>query len=111
MQIEHQGTDLRGRATYLGFANDLADLATLSVPARYFVLFVGADASRSIPEPYFTIAEHLLELGAVYVVCWGPECRRAEDIFDEAVVGNGETDRFGSIMTTSHPDESICQAL
>jgi len=111
MRIEYQGTDSHGRATYLGFADDLADLATLGVPATPFVLFIGADASRSIPEPYFTVAERLLELGAVYIVCWGPDCQRAEDLFDEAVVGDGEIDRFGNIITTSHPEDSICQAL
>jgi hypothetical protein len=111
MRVEHHGTDALGRAAYLGFANDLEELAALTVPSRPFVLFVGADASGRIPEPYYSTAKRLLELGAVYVLCWGPDCRRAEDLFDEAVVGNGSADRFGRVITTSHPAESIREAL
>lgn len=111
MQIEHHGTDRLGRATYLGFVDDIAELTTLSVASAPFVLFVGADATRSIPEPYFSVAERLLRMGVAYVLCWGPDCQRAEDVFDEAIVGDGTRDPFDTVMTTSHPSESICQAL
>ena len=111
MQIEHCGTDRLGRATYLGFVDDIAELATLNVASAPFLLFVGADATRSIPEPYYSLAERLLKMGLVYVMCWGPDCQRAEDVFDEAIVGDGTRDPFDAVMTTSHPAESICQAL
>ncbi|MGJ4995035.1 hypothetical protein ACQR0Z_11505 [Bradyrhizobium sp. HKCCYLS3077] len=50
--------------------------------------------------------EHCIRDGVKLVCVIGPDCRRAEDVIDELVVGLGD----GSgrlLMTTSHPGESI----
>jgi hypothetical protein len=85
-------------------------LLPLEAPSAPFVLFLGADTTGAIPEPLFHIAQAMLDAGAVYVLCWGPGCQRAEDIFDEAAVGDDGAEH-PTVMTTSHPDESILEVL
>jgi len=58
------------------------------------------------------IASMLAGSGLVYFCAWGPDCDRVHDLFDEgfleanlALTGNDV------IMTTSHVDESLGEAL
>ena len=109
-QLQHVGRDILGRTVYLSFAHDLTDLNELTPPTSKFVIFIGADTTGAVPEPLFAVATTLLRAGAVYIMCWGPGCEAAEDIFDEAAVAGGDSEQC-VVMTTSHPNESVEESL
>jgi hypothetical protein len=58
-------------------------------------------------------SESLLSQGAVYLLCWGPDCERVHDIIDDTLIGEAEPiPRFDtSIMTTWHDREPLDDAL
>ena len=59
------------------------------------------------------LAKRALAQGLAFVCVWGPGCVIAEDTFDEVIVGDGthkETDD-DVVLTTSHADESLEEAL
>lgn len=103
--------DTLGRRVFRVFVPSIRDLATVAVPSAPFVLFLAADTTGAVPEPLFEVACTLLSSGAVYVMCWGPGCEEAEEIFDEAIVGDGERTSYDRVMTTGHADEALCEAL
>ena len=106
----------RGRLA--GFARSLGDVPALveSVPSP-FVLFLAADRASATDKQWGDVARVLLQLRLAYLVAWGPGCRDVEDVFDLVFVE--ETDIEGTIanaaegvlMTTSHPEEHLEQAL
>ena len=54
----------------------------------------------------------MLDLGAVYFCCWGPDCERTRDIADEVVQVKGvEGNTESVIMTTWHDNEELTDAL
>jgi hypothetical protein len=110
-ELEHAGRDELSRDVFLLFTSTLQDLERIEVPSQPFVLFLGADTTEAVPEPLFNVARVLLDAGAVYVLCCGRGCERAEDLFDEAVAGELGEEAYGSVMTTSHSSESILEAL
>lgn len=56
------------------------------------------------------IVEDFIRDGVAYVGVAGKDCDKIEDIIDELVVGNGY-DESRSILTSSHPGESIEQVI
>ena len=56
------------------------------------------------------MVEQFLADGVVFVGVVGEDCSRVEDIIDECVVGDG-TDEGRYILTSSHPGETIDDAL
>ncbi len=66
------------------------------------------------PTGYHLGLEHIVEQfiadGVKFIGVVGADCSRVEDIIDELVVGDGsDTTRF--ILTSSHPGESLKEAL
>jgi hypothetical protein len=56
------------------------------------------------------LVEEFIQDGVAFVGVVGKDCALVEDIIDEIVVGDGsQDDRF--ILTSSHPDESIEEAI
>lgn len=110
-RAHHAGRDALGRDVLLVFVPVLRDVARLEFPPVPFVFFLGGDTSGAIPEPLFEVAQAVLSGGAAYVLCWGPGSSLAEDLFDEAIVGDARSDAFTHVMTTSHEDETISDAL
>lgn len=56
------------------------------------------------------IVEDFIREGVIFVGVVGKDCSTIEDIIDELVVGDG-SDESRSILTSSHPGESIDQAI
>lgn len=77
-----------------------------------FRLFLALDATALAFEALVTVARKSIPEGLAYVCAWGSDCERAEGAFDVATV-NALGDRSGeaTIMTTSHSDESLEEAL
>src|SRR5262245_49140197 len=55
------------------------------------------------------MVEEFIRDGVVFVGVVGKDCEKVEEIIDELVVGNGG--RSYELLTSSHPDESIDEAL
>jgi hypothetical protein len=56
------------------------------------------------------LVEDFLANGVAFVAVVGEDCSRVEDIVDELVVGDG-TDEKRFILTSSHPGETVAQAV
>lgn len=113
IRLESAGYDDHGRNTYITFVPHLTELGGLIPPDSPFVLFIGADARSLSSDEIYEVACRLIARGAVYLLAWGPGCERIEEIFDEAFVGPDprRRDTEPVLMTTSHPDVTILEAL
>jgi hypothetical protein len=56
-----------------------------------------------------TLVEEFIQDGVIFVGVVGADCAKVEDIIDELVVGLG--DRDYDLLTSSHPDESVEDAV
>ena len=85
----------------------------LPLEGPHFVCLVVCDATNVGAVELGRFSESLLSQGAVYLMCWGPDCERLHDIIDGTIVGGREPiPRFDtSIMTTWHARESLDSAL
>ena len=109
-QVSRWRDDRFERTVFL-VAADTVDDWPLTPPwvSAAFGLFIASDQEIDAG----TVAERAIAQGLALVAAWGPRCEHVEDIFDEERVGDGtrsETDET-VIMTTSHPDESLSEAL
>ncbi len=55
------------------------------------------------------LVEDFIRDGVMFVGVVGKDCSRVEDIIDELVVGDGNRECY--ILTTSHPDEQVADAV
>jgi hypothetical protein len=86
--------------------------ADLRLPSEHFVLFLATDARATADEALLTLALTALAQGLVYLCAWGPDCARLERLFDRAIATTRRDETEDSvILTTSHPEESLDQAL
>jgi hypothetical protein len=112
--VEHVGRDdVWGRELFLLSVADPRDLPQeLSLPRGRFVCLVAWDARGVEEEQIATVARRLLDVGAVYVCAWGPDCERVHDIVDRerdrAQTGAGEAP---VTITTWHDSESLADVL
>lgn len=103
-----------GDRVVLSGATDRFDSFThgLQCPSPHFVLFLAANTRGKDKSALLAAAKTLVRAGASYVCCWGPDCERLHDCFDEAdiaVNGDGTDERV--LMTTSHEGEPLEEAL
>jgi len=58
------------------------------------------------------LAERAVVQGLAFASAWGPACTMIEDVFDETIVDAGADETADDVvLTTSHPDESLEEAL
>ncbi len=104
--------DIGDRRVIVGHGAGLPDVATdIASPTLHFVFFVAADTTSISGPDLVDLAADVVRAGASYVCCWGPDCSRFHDAFDEAdllVNGDSTDDRF--IFTTWHEDEPLEEA-
>ncbi|MGC1490061.1 MAG: hypothetical protein WA798_01730, partial [Candidatus Acidiferrum sp.] len=79
--------------------------------SKHFGLFLALDAVAIDVERIRRVAEKLLRRGLVYLCTWGSDCERVHDIFDEVDVRMDPEQQKPVVMTTSHSDESIEEAV
>ena len=85
--------------------------ASLVAPSARFVVFIAADTTREPGPELVDLAAAILERGATYVCCWGPDCSRFHDCFGEAdVYRHLDHDEDRVIMTTWHDDDPLEEA-
>ena len=81
------------------------------MPQHHFILFVAVDATSIDDNALEALANKLLGQGAAYVCAWGPECERVHQAFDVAREAVYPNDAERLVMTTSHADETLAEAL
>jgi hypothetical protein len=76
--------------------------------SKKFVLLFAAEHVVEIA----ALARRALEQGMVVAAAWGPGCSMMEDAFDEAIVSlQPHETEHNVVITTSHADESLEEAL
>ena len=81
----------------------------LAMPGPYFVCLLAWDARGVSAVDVGAVAERLLRAGCAYAVCWGPDCERVHDIFDEVELELRPDGPWA--MTTWHTDEPLAEAI
>jgi len=100
------------RVVLSGEAPSLGDLRGFEVPAKNFVVVVAADTRDEKKGDMVEAAVALVRAGASYVCCWGPDCKRFHDCFDEAdLTVNGPRTNDREVVTTWHKDEPLEEVL
>ncbi len=84
--------------------------------SKHFGLLVVGDATSVADSALIQIANDAQEKGLAYLCAWGRDCRRVEDVFDCVYVereldGKVQTSQGDTLMTTSHPDDPLSDAL
>lgn len=104
-----------GRQLYVARLSKLDDWpARFDEPVRPFVVFTALDAKRLTDVELREFARMLLDQGCVYTCTWGKDAGRVENAFDLVATDAGLAGRpyvEDVVMTTSHEDESLDDAL
>ena len=75
---------------------------------NHFVAMLACDAGMADVTEIAALARHLIDAGCSYFCCWGKDCERVHDIFDEECVGEGLfDDSDDTIMTTWHSSDTL----
>lgn len=113
MRLQKHPTDCYGRTVISATTDRLETLpADLAEIDHHFVLVIAADSSTQSAADLLSSAEALIRRGASYVCCWGPDCGRRHDCFDEADLAlNGESTDKHLIITTWHDDAPLEEVL
>jgi hypothetical protein len=113
--IEHGLDRVSERRLFsLAFASASEVPAHFTVPCKHFVCLIAWDSRAASVNDIVRVVAPLLESGASYFVCWGPDCERVHDVIDEIVSGpNSPIDVpvDACIMTTAHESEPLEDAL
>lgn len=97
---------------YSSKIENISELVDFEYPSTYFVLFLAANFNKIQNKAIFEIAKKLINRGLVYICTWGPGCEKAQDAIDLAnVMWEKEQGKEFLVMSTSHKDESIDEAL
>ena len=83
----------------------------LSVASRYFVCLLAWDARHVGVTEISAVVNFLIRSGCVYICCWGPDCERVHDIFDEVEVDLCSGSDGPCLMSTWHAHELLSEAL
>lgn len=112
MLLERLGEDGDSPLYACHLAGSGGELPRFSFETPYFLCLIGGDFTKVPPGDLVPLISELLAGGACYFVCWGTGCESAHGLIDDILIGD---ERFSSeetvIMTTSHTDESIEDAL
>ena len=80
----------------------------LPLASRHFVLFIAGGARGTADRVILQTARRALDQGLAYLCAWGPDCRRVESRFDQAIIARNPEEHADSVvMTTSHAEESL----
>ena len=113
MRLAEYAPDSYGRAVLAAYETSLSQaVAQLRAPSEHFILCIACDALGIPRGDLVDFAAAFIRAGAAYVCCWGPDCERLHDCFDEAdAIVNGEASDSRVLMTTWHADESLEESL
>lgn len=105
------GTDEKsGRGLYVAFCAEPAAVLALEFPQGQFVCLLAWDAQGLEVGLVSELARHLMQHGCVYICCWGPDCERVHDIFDETDT-ELHPESEAVVMSTWHSNEPLADAI
>ncbi len=96
---------------YVNFSESFDSLNSLDFQARHSVVLLVSDSVEVDAGVIYSVADHFLRNGLVYVCTWGDGCERVHDIFDEAEVGGGSSDSNVCLMSTWHSRDTLDEAI
>ena len=114
METNYNGTDrVTGRRILSLSLDRPSDLSLrLEIGSERFICLIAWDTTEIGASEVGEIIGALLDQGAVYFCCWGPDCERMHDIADEIVQAKEVEENTESvIMTTWHDNEELTEAL
>ena len=86
----------------------------IQLPSKHFACFIAWDSEDATDEEISHLMEVLIKNGAAYICSWGNNCERLHSIADlirDRPDVKYDFSEDSVIMTTSHNDESIEEAL
>lgn len=105
------GKDNNGRNLYaLDLANPEDFPEELQLWSIRFICLMAWDARGVSDEAIRRIAARLLDEGAVYLCCWGPDCERVHDLVDAVDIARNPSCE-PVVMTTWHAREPLSDAI
>lgn len=112
IMLEHI-SDYSGRCLFtLDIPNFTEIKLTEKLPSEHFLCLIAADFRSATDGEITILAKALLDYGASYFVCWGPGCERVKQLIDDlTLLVEPPVDDGSIILTTSHPTESLAEAL
>jgi hypothetical protein len=81
--------------------------STFDLEGTHFVAMLVCNAGHASVGEIAEVANKLIDAGCAHVCCWGNDCEKIHDIFDEVWVGDGTIERTGHLMTSWHADETL----
>lgn len=116
VELVGRSSNLDRRALWLATIADLRAWPSTIPVSRPFVAFTALDTRAASPSLLGAFAVALLEQGCEYACCWGDDCSRLHDIFDEVAVqreieGPPIDTIDDVVMTTWHENDSLDEAL
>lgn len=118
LHLETYGCDpFNQRRLHFLIADDFKDLTPImDLPEQNYICLLIWDAHKNSDQEIYKVGESILLSGAKYVCSWGSGCERVHVLIDLVSVDNeinNPNDRNSDavIMTTSHEDESLEEAL
>ena len=97
---------------YSHWIDEIENLNKIQFPSECVVLLLCADFSKASGQLLVDIANQLILKGVHYICCWGDECEKGHDCFDEANVILQIDDGFERlVMSTWHSNETLDEAL
>jgi hypothetical protein len=97
------------RELFLLNASRSEEIGALSVGCHRFVCLIAWDARKATDDEILRLAGQLCGEGCVYICCWGPDCERVHDLFDQVTIARGPQSPF--VMSTWHAKEPLSKAL
>lgn len=85
--------------------------ARLGVTSARFVCLLAWDATSASVDTVRLVARRLLDNGAVWIACWGPDCERVHDAVDEEFGRWPNREPEGVVMTTWHSSEPLGEVI
>ncbi len=83
------------------------------LPGAHLICLLACDARALDTRVVRLTITTLLDRGLVYLVAWGPDCKRVHDLTAEEFIRREleAGHQLPLVMTTSHDDESLADAL
>jgi len=97
---------------YLSLLPEINTSSFPELPNQYFGAFLACHAKSFSDQAILEFADYLVKRGLAYVDCWGEDCERVHDLFDDVIIRNDPAETNESVrLTTWHSNTTLDEAL